>query len=436
MTGILLLLSVALAFTDAEEHAVNELFSLIGNPSQKINGVRVGLSDSSESSHNQSRVGAKEPSMPVNGLLENNKAGDSKYTVPPSSGGVLPKHSDLASLPRPGHQNKSKKPTKSDRLPTEHNSEKARGEGRSRSSNFYVKPILVNISNRTQKGSPDALPHNPSQNDPDVRHNTRSRSQPYPGTPHKDTPARKLDPEENRPGKASMYQAGSNLRNNSRSSVLNNRRSSSLLYHFDILKKESDFTQEAVCLSECKREREERENYCYSEFAINGIVHDVEVIHRGIRLITLLVSSDGFYKMSRLYVTPDSYFFKVRILVLDTFKCSKPCPDLKLGNRYIVMGQIYHRRRHLSNDLLNLLGGRLKPGDGLLRSNNYVKRFNKRRHQKAAPGYTALRAAVRLWRNDQAGGSATQGSCLLTRSQLPRGPGAQRTHTSSAVGRE
>lgn len=53
------------------------------------------------------------------------------------------------------------------------------------------------------------------------------------------------------------------------------------------------------------------------------------------------------------------------------------------GTRYIVMGQIYHRRRHLPNDLLNLLGGKLKPGDGLLRSNNYVKRFNKRRHQKA-----------------------------------------------------
>lgn len=46
------------------------------------------------------------------------------------------------------------------------------------------------------------------------------------------------------------------------------------------------------------------------------------------------------------------------------------------------MGQIYHRRRHLPGDLLNLLGGKLKPGDGLLRSNNYVKRFNKRRHQK------------------------------------------------------
>lgn len=46
------------------------------------------------------------------------------------------------------------------------------------------------------------------------------------------------------------------------------------------------------------------------------------------------------------------------------------------------MGQIYHRRRHLPSNLLHLLLGRLKPGDGILRSNSYVKRFNKWRHQK------------------------------------------------------
>uniref|UniRef100_A0A8D3CF85 NTR domain-containing protein n=1 Tax=Scophthalmus maximus TaxID=52904 RepID=A0A8D3CF85_SCOMX len=132
---------------------------------------------------------------------------------------------------------------------------------------------------------------------------------------------------------------------------------------------ESDFTHDAFCMSECRKEKEEREYYCYSEFAVNGIVHDIEVLRKGIWLITLMVSSDGFYKMSRLYVAPDSFFFKVRLLVLDTYKCSKPCPDIKLGARYIIMGQIYHRRRHLPN--------------GLLRSNNYVKRFNKRRHQKA-----------------------------------------------------
>lgn len=53
------------------------------------------------------------------------------------------------------------------------------------------------------------------------------------------------------------------------------------------------------------------------------------------------------------------------------------------GTRYVIMGQIYHRRRHLPSELLNLLGGKLKPGDGILRSNSYVKRYNKRRHQKA-----------------------------------------------------
>lgn len=29
---------------------------------------------------------------------------------------------------------------------------------------------------------------------------------------------------------------------------------------------ESDFSQDAVCLSECRKERDEREHYCYSEF--------------------------------------------------------------------------------------------------------------------------------------------------------------------------
>lgn len=48
------------------------------------------------------------------------------------------------------------------------------------------------------------------------------------------------------------------------------------------------------------------------------------------------------------------------------------------------MGQIYHRRRHLPSNLLNLLLGKLKPGDGVLRSNSYIKRFNKWRHQKVS----------------------------------------------------
>ncbi|XP_036395820.1 uncharacterized protein LOC118785328 isoform X2 [Megalops cyprinoides] len=353
MTGIVLLLSVALAFCDAEEHAVNELFSLIGTPSQKTHAA--GPSDTSEPAHNQSRVVGKGPSLPVNELLEqSSKAEESKYILQPLPGGGLPKHSELAPLPRPGQHNKSKKASKSERLPTEHNSEKSRGEGRTQAPDLLLKATVVVTANRTQKNTADTPPHTPPVSDHDVRHNSRPRSHPVPAAPpRRDPPGRKLDPEENRPGKSGLHQSGSGHRNNSRPSVLLNRRSSSLLYHFDVLKK-----------------------------AINGIVHDVEVIRKGIRLVTLLVSSDGFYKMSRLYVTPDSYFFKVQVLVLDTYKCSKPCPELKLGSRYIVMGQIYHRRRHLPNDLLVLLSGKLKPGDGLLRSNNYVKRFNKRRHQK------------------------------------------------------
>lgn len=64
---------------------------------------------------------------------------------------------------------------------------------------------------------------------------------------------------------------------------------------------------------------------------MNGIVYDVERLGNGVHLITLLVNSDGLYKMSRLYITPDGFFFRVHILVVDTSKCSKPCPDIKLG---------------------------------------------------------------------------------------------------------
>uniref|UniRef100_W5N7Z8 Chromosome LG10 open reading frame, human C17orf58 n=3 Tax=Lepisosteus oculatus TaxID=7918 RepID=W5N7Z8_LEPOC len=86
--------------------------------------------------------------------------------------------------------------------------------------------------------------------------------------------------------------------------------------------------------------------------------------------------------MSQLTITPDGFFFKVRVLVVDTYKCAKPCPDLKLGSRYIVMGQIYPRRRNRPSELQALQVGRLRAGDGLVRSHSYVKRFNKRRDQK------------------------------------------------------
>ncbi|XP_053767977.1 UPF0450 protein C17orf58 homolog [Desmodus rotundus] len=134
------------------------------------------------------------------------------------------------------------------------------------------------------------------------------------------------------------------------------------------------------CVHACGADLDERESYCTSEFAVNGIVHDVDVLGPGIQLVTLLVDRDGLYKMNRLYTTPDGFFFRVHILALDSDSCNKTCPEFKPGSRYIVMGHIYHKRRQLPSALLQILRGRLRPGDGLLpRSSSYVKRFNRKR---------------------------------------------------------
>ncbi|ETE71870.1 hypothetical protein L345_02300 [Ophiophagus hannah] len=86
-----------------------------------------------------------------------------------------------------------------------------------------------------------------------------------------------------------------------------------------------------VCLTGCKREREEIEAYCSSEFE------------------TLLRFSFSYF----------------------------------VGGRYIVMGHLYHRRRQLPAVLQERVRGHLRPGDGLLcRGNSYMKRFNRRRDQK------------------------------------------------------
>ncbi|KAM5273365.1 UPF0450 protein C17orf58 homolog [Ctenodactylus gundi] len=137
------------------------------------------------------------------------------------------------------------------------------------------------------------------------------------------------------------------------------------------------------CARACAADRDERDAYCDSEFAVNGIVHDVDRLAAGIRLVTLLVDQDGLYKMSRLYITPDGFFFRVHLLALDSSSCPKPCPEFKPGSRYIVMGHIYHKRRQLPTALLQVLRGRLRPGDGLLRSgSSYVKRFNRKRDRQ------------------------------------------------------
>ncbi|TSK62596.1 UPF0450 protein C17orf58 [Bagarius yarrelli] len=366
MAGILLLLSVALVFTDAEEHGVNELFSLIGAPP-----VQSGTSDSSS---NQTKTGAKDPSLPANELLEQGKkSADPKLALPL---GIWPKHTDpLSSHPRPGTHSKGKKGSRDERLSIDHN-EKLRNDGHP-NKDIPAPGVVPSNRTQTQKATHESpMSNNPPSSESELNHNSRSRtrSQQLSSNTHRESGNGRMDPEENRPGKSSL--------NNSRPFSQHNRRFPGLIYQFDIHKKESDFSHDAVCLSECRKDKDETEHFCYSEFAVNGIVHDIDIIRRGIRVVTLLVSNDGFYKMGRLFITPDTFFFKVNILVLDTYKCTKPCPDLKLGSRYIVMGHIYHRRRHLPSSLFTILGGKLKPGDGVLRSTSYVKRYNKRKHQK------------------------------------------------------
>ncbi|XP_038632977.1 uncharacterized protein LOC119953150 isoform X1 [Scyliorhinus canicula] len=188
-----------------------------------------------------------------------------------------------------------------------------------------------------------------------------------------------LDPEENRPRKNINYRTSDTFINGVNSSFVTNRHPSSLLYHFNILRE--DYNKE-VCSIECRKEKNEREFYCNSEFAISGIVHDIVSLGKGLRLVTLLVDSNGFYRMSRLYVTPDGFFFKVHILVVDTFNCRRSCPDLKFGGRYIMMGLIYHRRYTLPIWVQERVSGRLKPGDGVVRSSSYVRRYNRKRDQR------------------------------------------------------
>ncbi|NXG70169.1 CQ058 protein, partial [Baryphthengus martii] len=102
--------------------------------------------------------------------------------------------------------------------------------------------------------------------------------------------------------------------------------------------------------------------------------------------------------MSRLYIAPDGFFFRVHIPVVDTLNCRKLCPDLKLGltyfvgSRHIMMGRIYHKRRQIPDNLLPSLRGRLRPGDGLLRSGtSYVKRFKMKRNRKVQAAQTKCR---------------------------------------------
>ncbi|XP_032932921.1 UPF0450 protein C17orf58 homolog isoform X3 [Catharus ustulatus] len=141
----------------------------------------------------------------------------------------------------------------------------------------------------------------------------------------------------NRAGKAIPYKYPEPFTRIPKPSWVTNRWSPSSM-DLGVLRKDGD--KEQVCLSQCRKEQDEVEAFCASEFAVNGIVYNLESLGNGVQWITLLVDSDGLYKMSRLYVTPDAAFFRVHILVVDTSNCSKPCPDFKIGSRYMVMSPV------------------------------------------------------------------------------------------------
>lgn len=200
---------------------------------------------------NQSRLVVKEPSLPINELLEkSSRTSESKFTLHPLPSAVWPKHSDLAPIPRHhSPHNKSKKGPKSDRL-VELNSEKTRGEVAGLLPKTQLTGATAAANRTVQRTSQDTQSSisPPQQSEPEGHLNSRPRGPPHPQpaqpqqpapSPRRDPPNRRLDPEENRPGKSSLYQSGigAATRNNSRPSVIYNRRSSSLLYQFDILRR-------------------------------------------------------------------------------------------------------------------------------------------------------------------------------------------------------
>lgn len=223
---------------------VSELYTLIEKGQSSFLDPALG---------NQSRLLVKEPSLPINELLEKNSmTSESKFTLHPLPSAVWPKHSDLAPSSRlHTPHNKSKKGPKSDRL-VEHNSEKTRGEVVGLLPKTPLTGATASTANRTiQKNNQDAQSSiSPlQQSEPEGQPNSKPRAgphtqpqaqpqQPAP-SPRRDLPTRRLDPEENRPGKSSLYQSGIGAanRNNSRPPVILNRRSSSLLYQFDILRR-------------------------------------------------------------------------------------------------------------------------------------------------------------------------------------------------------
>ncbi|KFQ41607.1 hypothetical protein N333_09634, partial [Nestor notabilis] len=89
----------------------------------------------------------------------------------------------------------------------------------------------------------------------------------------------------NRPGKIIPYTHTDPFKKITKPSWVTNRQSSSLPYQLSALKKDGD--KEKACLTECRKERDEVEAYCTSEFAVNGIVYNMERLGNGVHLITL-----------------------------------------------------------------------------------------------------------------------------------------------------
>lgn len=197
---------------------------------------------------NQTRLVVKEPSLPINELLEkSSKTSESKLSFHPLSSSVWPKHTNLAPVLR--HHNKRKKGHKSERL-VEHNSEKSMGEAAGLIPKTQLTGATSASTNRTsQKASQDTQPPiiPPQQTEsegllnskPRTPAQTQTQSQQQQTSTHRDPSNRRQDPEENRPGKSSLYQTGISAAtwNNSRPPVSFNRRSSSLLYQFDVLRR-------------------------------------------------------------------------------------------------------------------------------------------------------------------------------------------------------
>ncbi|XP_040293353.1 UPF0450 protein C17orf58 homolog isoform X1 [Bufo bufo] len=208
----------------------------------------------------------------------------------------------------------------------------------------------------------------------------KDRNQPGPilASPHT-YPKGAPDYESNRPRKTDP-RAAEATQNSSRAAT--NRHPASLLHHVSVFRREPD-GKDWACVTDCHRERDEREAYCHSDFAVNGIVHDVDAVGGGVQLLSVLVNSGGFYKMNRLYITPDDVFFRVTVLVVNAPHCPQPCLHLQLGGRYIIMGQIYHKRMELPSSVQRAVSGRLRAGDGLVTSGrSFIRRFNRKKERK------------------------------------------------------